>query len=84
VLLLDKASRRTAGTAERLATELGIERIWLPPRTAKVSPQDRFWRCGQDRICAHRQPPDIDAQAEMFVKYLAPACRLNKLSGRPA
>jgi transposase len=70
VLLLDKASRHTAGTSERLAAELGIERIWLPPRATKVNPLDRLWRCGKDRICANRQHPDIDAQAEMFVKYL--------------
>ena len=70
VLLLDKASRHTAGTSARLAAELGIERIWLPPRTTKVNPMDRLWRCAKYRICANRQHPDIDAQAEMFVQYL--------------
>jgi transposase len=88
VLLLDKASRHTAGTSNRLATELGIERIWLPPRTTKVNPMDRLWRCAKNRICANRQHPDIDAQAEMFVKYLrslSPQEALRKagmLSGR--
>jgi putative transposase len=71
VLLLDKASRHTAGSSERVAAELGIEQIWLPPRSTKVNPLDRLWRCGKARICANRQHPDIDTQAEMFVEYLA-------------
>jgi transposase len=70
VLLLDQASRHTAGTSERLAAELGIEHLWLPPRTTKVNPLDRLWRCGKDRICANRQHPDMDTQSDMFVKYL--------------
>jgi transposase len=70
VLLLDKASRHTAGTSKRLAAELGIEHIWLPPRSTKVNPMDRLWRCGKDKICANRQHPDIGSQADMFVKYL--------------
>jgi transposase len=88
VLLLDKASRHTAGTSERLAAELGIEQIWLPPRTTKVNPMDRLWRCAKDRICANRQHPDIDAQADMFIEYLlslSPQEALRKagmLSGR--
>jgi transposase len=70
VLLLDKASRHTAGTSGRLAAELGIELLWLPPRTTNVNPMDRLWRFGKERICANRQHPDIDTQADMFVKYL--------------
>lgn len=69
-LLLDKASRHTAGTSGRLAAELGIELIWLPPRATNVNPMDRLWRFGKERICANRQHPDIDTQADMFVKYL--------------
>jgi transposase len=70
VMLLDKASCHTAGTSKRLAAGLGIGLIWLPPRSTNVSPMDRLWRWGKERICANRQHPDIDSQAALFVEYL--------------
>jgi transposase len=70
VLLLDKASRHTAGTSERLAAKLDIELIWLPQRCTNINPMDRLWRWGKERICANKQHPDIDAQANQFVDYL--------------
>ena len=45
-LLLDKASRHTAGSSVRLAADLGIELIWLPPRATNINPMDRLWRFG--------------------------------------
>lgn len=69
-LLLDKASRHTAGSSVKLAAELDIQLIWLPPRCANVNPMDRLWRWGKERICANRQHPDIDSQATKFVEYL--------------
>lgn len=69
-LLLDKASRHTAATSERLAAQLDIELIWLPPRCTNINPMDRLWRWGKERICANKQHPDIDSQAEQFVEYL--------------
>jgi transposase len=70
-LLLDKASRHTAHESKELASELGIELIWLPARAANINPMDRLWRWGKERVCANRQHPDIDSQASMFVDYLA-------------
>jgi transposase len=87
-LLLDKASRHTAGTSKRLAADFGIELIWLPPHSTNVNPMDRLWRRAKDRICANRQHPDIDSQATIFVEYLlslSPQEALRKagiLSGR--
>ena len=69
-LLLDKASRHTAASSERLAAQLDIELIWLPPKCANINPMDRLWRWGKERICANKQHPDIDSQAERFVEYL--------------
>jgi len=69
-LLLDKASRHTAATSERLAAELGIKLIWLPPRCTNINPMDRLWRWGKERICANKQHSDIDSQAQQFVEYL--------------
>jgi putative transposase len=88
VLLLDKASRHTAHASANLATELDIGLIWLPQRTTNVNPMDRLWRWGKDNICANRQHPDIDSQANLFVEYLlslSPQEALRKagmLSGR--
>jgi transposase len=87
-LLLDKASRHTAHASERLAAELNIELIWLPPRCTNINPMDRLWRWGKEKICANRQHADIDSQASMFVQYLhnlSPQEALRKagmLSGR--
>ena len=87
-LLLDKASRHTADTSKRLAAELGIELIWLPPRGTNVNPMDRLWRWGKEKICDNRQHHYIDSQASRFVEYLlslSPQEALRKagmLSGR--
>jgi transposase len=69
-LLLDKASRHTAHASTQLAFELDIGLIWLPSRSTKINPMDRLWRYGKDTICANKQHPDIDSQANMFVEYL--------------
>src|SRR5262249_35751600 len=69
-LLLDKASRHTAHASGKLAAKLDIELIWLPPRSTNVNPMDRLWRWGKEKICANKQHPDIDSQAQMFVEYL--------------
>jgi hypothetical protein len=69
-VLLDKASRHTAQESERLAAELDIELIWLPPRSANVNPMDRLWKWGKDKTCANRQHASIDYQADFFIEYL--------------
>jgi hypothetical protein len=69
-LLLDKASRHTAASSVRLAAQLDIQLIWLPPRSTNINPMDRLWRWGKERICANKQHPDIDSQATKFVEYL--------------
>ena len=69
-LLVDKASRHTAHASGKLAAKLDIELIWLPPRSPNINPMDRLWRWGKEKICANKQHPDIDSQAQMFVEYL--------------
>jgi hypothetical protein len=69
-ILLDRASRHTAGDSESLAAELNVELIWLPKRCAKVNPMDRLWRQGKDNICANKQYLSIDSQADRFIGYL--------------
>jgi transposase len=71
VVLLDRASRHTAGDSESLAAELNIELIWLPKRCANVNPMDRLWRRGKDAICANKQYLSIDYQADRFIEYLS-------------
>jgi hypothetical protein len=69
-LLLDKASRHTAQDSKGFAVELGIELIWLPPRSTNVNPMDRLWRWGKDKMCANKQYLSIDYQADRFIEYL--------------
>jgi transposase len=70
VVLLDGASRHTARESEALASGLGIELVWLPPRCANVNPMDRLWRWGKEKICANKQYHSIDYLAESFIEYL--------------
>jgi transposase len=70
VLLLDKASRHTADDSKDFAAELGIDLIWLPPRSTNINPMDRLWRWGKEKICANKQYLSIDYQADRFVEYL--------------
>ena len=70
VVLLDGASRHTAGASEALAGQLSLELIRLPVRCANVNPMDRLWRWGKDKVCANKQYLSIDYQAERFVEYL--------------
>jgi transposase len=87
-VLLDRASRHTAGESEALAAELEIELIWLPTRCANVNPMDRLWKWGKDKICGNKQYLSMDYQAERFIEYLlglSPQEALRKagfLSGR--
>jgi transposase len=69
-LLLDKASRHTAQESKDFAAELGIELIWLPPRSTNINPMDRLWRWGKDKMCANKQYLSIDYQADRFIDYL--------------
>jgi transposase len=87
-LLLDRASRHTAEESERLAAELDIELIWLPPRCTNINPMDRLWRWGKGKTCANKQHTSIDYQVEFYIEYLlglSPQEALRKagiLSGR--
>lgn len=69
-LILDKASRHTADESERLAKQLNIELIWLPPRCTNVNPMDRLWRWGKEKTCANKQHSSIEYQADFFINYL--------------
>jgi hypothetical protein len=69
-LLLDRASRHTAATSERLARSLEIQLLWLPSRCVNINPMDRLWHWGKEKICANRQHASIDTQAEFFIEYL--------------
>ena len=69
-LLLDGASRHSAHYSERLATDLGIELIYLPARCTNINPLDRLWKWGKDKICANKQYLSIDYQGESFIGYL--------------
>jgi transposase len=69
-LLLDGASRHTAGESEDLAAELSIDLIRLPPRCTNVNPMDRLWRQGKDNVCANRQYASIEDEARRFIRYL--------------
>ncbi len=69
-LLLDGASRHSAGESEGLAAELEIELLYLPPRASNINPMDRLWKWGKDKICANKQYLSIDYQADRFIEYL--------------
>lgn len=69
-VLLDGASRHTAGESEDRAAELDIELIWLPARCANINPMDRLWRWGKEKTCANKQHGSIDSQAQLFIAYL--------------
>lgn len=69
-LLLDRASRHTAATSERLARNLDILLLWLPSRCVNINPMDRLWHWGKEKICANRQHASIDSQTEFFIEYL--------------
>jgi transposase len=69
-VLLDRASRHTAGESEELAAELDIVLLWLPSHCVNVNPMDRLWEAGKERICANRQHASIDNQAQFFITYL--------------
>jgi transposase len=79
VVLLDGASRHTAGESEDLAAELTIEFIPLPSRCTNVNPMDRLWRQGKDNTCANRQYTSIEEQAQRFIRYLQGLCRQDAL-----
>jgi hypothetical protein len=87
-LLLDGASRHSAGESEQLAADLEIDLIYLPVRASNINPMDRLWKWGKDKICANKQYLSIDYQAERFIEYLlglSPQESLRKagiLSGR--
>jgi transposase len=70
VLLLDADSAHTAGASQRLATQLGIELLWLPTRCPELNPLEALWRSGKQTICANRQSPTIDEVVERFLVYL--------------
>jgi transposase len=69
-VLLDGASRHTAGESQGLAAELGIVLLWLPSHCLNVNPMDRLWKEGKDKICANKQQASIDYQAQFFIEYL--------------
>jgi transposase len=69
-LLLDRASRHTAGESQGEAAKLDIELLWLPSHCVNVNPMDRLWEAGKDRICANKQHASIDHQAQLFIAYL--------------
>lgn len=71
VLLLDADSTHTAGASQQLATQLGIELLWLPKRCPELNPLESLWRSGKQTICANRQYPTIDEVVERFLTYLS-------------
>jgi len=70
-LLLDEDSSHTAGGSEVLATELDIERIWLPKRSPKLNPMDHLWGDAKDEVSANKQYATIDDQVNRFLEYLS-------------
>jgi len=69
-LLLDEDSSHTAAGSRELAAERGIRLIWLPKRCPELNGMDHLWGHGKDHVCANRQYPGIDEEAERFVDYL--------------
>lgn len=70
VLLLDEDSSHTAGRSRELATEHGIELLWLPTRSPHLNPMDHLWRHGKQVMLANHQYDSIDSQADDLVNYL--------------
>jgi hypothetical protein len=69
-LLPDEDASHTAAASQELAAEMGIRLIWLPKRCPELNGMDHLWGHGKDHVCANRQYPVIDEQAERFVDYL--------------
>lgn len=69
-MILDGDSSHTAHASERLANELNITLEWLPVRSPELNAIEDLWGDAKDRVCANRQFPDIDTQADAFVEFL--------------
>jgi hypothetical protein len=69
-LLLDEDSSHTAAASQELAAALGIRLIWLPKRCPELNGMDHLWGHGKDHVCANRQYPGIDEEAERFIGFL--------------
>lgn len=69
-LLLDSDSRHTTITSQALATEFGIQKLWLPKRAPELNPMDTLWGQGKDAICSNKQYASIDEQAAHFIHQL--------------
>lgn len=70
LLILDGDSSHTAGASERLAKSLNIQLEPLPKRSPELNAIEDLWDDAKDVICANHQYPDIDIQAEQFMKYI--------------
>lgn len=70
-VLLDEHSSHTAADTLRLAEQLDIHLIFLPPRSPHLNPVDHLWRAGKQAITANRQDQDVDHLALTFLSYLS-------------
>jgi transposase len=74
-LILDEASCHIAKGTDRLAAELGIDRLYLPKQSPELNPVDHLWRPVKTRIAANRQYKTVDQEVqyvEHFIHDLSP------------
>lgn len=69
-LLLDEDPSHTAKGSVRLAERLGVRLLWLPKRVPELNPMDTLWGQAKDIVCADKQYPSLDEQAERFIRHL--------------
>lgn len=70
VILLDEHSSHTAIQSKSLASERGIDLLWLPHRSPHLNPMDHLWRHGKQTVSANIQYETIDEHAIRFIEYL--------------
>jgi hypothetical protein len=68
--ILDNNRCHTAVASQAIASQLGIELLWLPKRAPERNPMDTLWGQGKDAIVVDKQYNDIDQQAQAFTEHL--------------
>jgi transposase len=69
-LILDEAGCHVAQGTHRLATKLGIHRLYLPKQSPELNPVDHLWRPVKNKIAANRQYETVDEEAEVVERYI--------------
>lgn len=69
-ILIDTDSSHIAKASQNLARDFKVKLIWLPVRSPELNAMEPLWGDAKDMVCANRQYPDVDNEADLVIKYL--------------